>query len=174
MTRFRYVILIVLLVAVFMGMWVWMWRWLPSMERHEDPAAPDTLRVVVYDTIPYYMPVPKDSTVIRYVTQRLPTAYYKEDNFPNNGNNVAENTPDSADVVIPITQKVYEDSLYRAFVSGYNASLDSMILFPRNEVITVYREPKRWHMSVSLGMGLVYDGRWRVGPGAMVGVSVDF
>ena len=138
----------------------------------------DTLRVVVYDTIPYYMPVPKDSVVIRYITQKLPVGVPKlPKNVPNELDclgNFSKSVPDSADVVIPITQKVYEDSLYRAFVSGYNASLDSMILFPRNEVITVYREPKRWHLSVSLGMGLVYDGRWRVGPGAMIGMSFDF
>ena len=29
----------------------------------------DTTRITVFDTIPYYKPVPKDSTVIKYITQ---------------------------------------------------------------------------------------------------------
>lgn len=182
------VISIALLVAMLMCMWTWLWHWLPSGKR-EDSSTADTLRVVVYDTIPYYMPVPKDSTVIRYVTQRLPVVDDKEDNFPNKGNNeeqnipqsdnkVSENIPDSADVVVPITQKVYEDSTYTAYVSGYCARLDSLIFRMPREVTTItnthYQKPKRWSMSVSLGMGLVYDGRWRVGPGALIGASFDF
>ena len=31
----------------------------------------DTTRITVFDTIPYYKPVPKDSTVIKYITQIL-------------------------------------------------------------------------------------------------------
>lgn len=71
----------------------------------------DTVRTTFVDSIPYYYPVPRDSVVIRYVTQRLPVVDDKEDNFPNKGNNdeqnipqsdnnVAENIPDSADVEI--------------------------------------------------------------------------
>lgn len=33
----------------------------------------DTTRTTYVDTIPFYKPIPKDSFVIRYVTERLPT-----------------------------------------------------------------------------------------------------
>ena len=96
----------------------------------------DTIKTTFVDTIPYYKPVPKDSTVIKYVTATLPKADDKEDNFPNKGDhfeekdemvtpNLPENSSnlpesDSVNVVIPITQKVYDEDTYTAFVSGYN------------------------------------------------------
>lgn len=127
----------------------------------------DTVCDTVWDTIPYYKPIPKDSTVIRYVTVRLPIA----DDFPNENNNNeqnirqagnfdAENIPDSADVVIPITQKVYEDSTYRAWVSGYNARLDSMVVYRpvRYVTMTVKEPPSRFSWGVQMGMGMTPKG----------------
>ena len=109
----------------------------------------DTIKTTFVDTIPYYKPVPKDSTVIKYVTATLPKADDKEDNFPNKTvtelpesvqkfpesdknlqdsvQNFGKIVPDSVNVVIPITQKVYDEDTYTAFVSGYNPSLDSQI-----------------------------------------------
>ncbi len=126
----------------------------------------DTLRVTVYDTIPYYKPFPKDSVVIRYVTQRLPIVDDKEDNFPNKTvtklpeivQNFGKTVPDSANVVIPITQKVYEDSMYKAYISGYMVSLDSFYIYPRREVITIREKPRRWHIGISAGYGITPKG----------------
>ena len=183
----KYVISIALLVAMLMCMWTWLWHWLPSGKREESSTA-DTLRVVVYDTIPYYMPVPKDSTVIRYVTQRLPVVDDKEDNFPNKGNNeeqnipqsdnkVSENIPDSADVVVPITQKVYEDSTYTAYVSGYCARLDSLIFRMPREVTTItnthYQKPKRWSIGIQVGYGMTLKGTPQFAPYVGIGVSYN-
>lgn len=135
----------------------------------------DTTRTTFVDTILYYKPVPKDSVVIRYVTQRLPVVDDKEDNFQNKGNNVAENIPDSADVVIPITQTIYEDSTYTAYVSGYNANLDSLILRMPREVITVkeYRKPKRWSVGVQVGYGMTLKGTPQFAPYVGIGVSYN-
>lgn len=129
----------------------------------------DTLRTTFVDTIPYLNPVPKDSLVIRYITQRLPIVddtevnvstnnKNDEQNISQSGNNVYENILDSADVVIPITQKVYEDSPYKAYVSGYNASLDSFLIYPRNEVITIRQKTKRWNIGVQAGYGVTPKG----------------
>lgn len=155
----------------------------------------DTVRTTFVDTIPYYKPVPRDSVVIRYVTQRLPTANDKEDNFPNksvpefpesvqkipeSGKNLQDSVqnfgkivPDSADVVIPITQKVYEDSTYTAYVSGYCARLDSLIMYPRHEEITVYRKPKRWHVGIQVGYGMTLKGTPQFAPYVGIGVSYN-
>lgn len=141
----------------------------------------DTVRTTFVDSIPYYYPVPRDSVVIRYVTQRLPVVDDKEDNFPNKGNNdeqnisdnnVAENIPDSADVVIPITQKVYEDSTYTAYVSGYNPQLDSLIFRMPREVITIkeYQKPKRWGVGIQAGYGMTITPSPQFAPYIGVGV----
>lgn len=146
----------------------------------------DTVRTTFVDSIPYYYPVPKDSVVIRYVTQRLPVVDDKEDNFPNKGNNdeqnipqsdnnVAENIPDSADVVIPITQKVYEDSTYTAYVSGYNPQLDSLIFRMPREVITIkeYQKPKRWGIGIHAGYGMTIKGTPQFAPYIGIGISYN-
>ena len=124
--------------------------------------------------------------VTRYVTQRLPVVDDKEDNFPNKGNNdelnipqsdnnVAENIPDSADVVIPITQKVYEDSTYTAYVSGYNPQLDSLIFRMPREVITIkeYQKPKRWGIGIHAGYGMTIKGTPQFAPYIGIGISYN-
>lgn len=65
---------------------------------------------------------------------------------------------------IPITQRVYQDSSYTAYVSGYLPSLDSIEVYNR----TVYRDittitspkprPKRWGLGVQAGYGIGTNG----------------
>lgn len=61
-------------------------------------------------------------------------------------------------VEIPITQKVYEDSLYTAYVSGYRQSLDSITVRERiiTTVITERKTQKqfrRWNVGIVAGYG---------------------
>ena len=157
----------------------------------------DTIKTTFVDTIPYYKPVPKDSTVIKYVTATLPKADDKEDNFPNktvtelpesvqkfpesdkNLQDSVENfgkiVPDSVNVVIPITQKVYDEDTYTAFVSGYNPSLDSLIFKMPREVVTIkeYSKPKRWSVGVQVGYGVTLKGTPQFAPYVGVGVSYN-
>jgi hypothetical protein len=44
--------------------------------------------------------------------------------------------------MVPITQKVYEDSLYKAWVSGYNQRLDSLHLYRKEVYIPMVIETK--------------------------------
>lgn len=151
----------------------------------------DTIKTTFVDTIPYYKPVPKDSTVIKYVTATLPKADDKEDNFPNKGDhfeekdemvtpNLPENSSnlpesDSVNVVIPITQKVYDEDTYTAFVSGYNPSLDSLIFKMPREVVTIkeYSKPKRWSVGVQVGYGVTLKGTPQFAPYVGIGVSYN-
>lgn len=151
----------------------------------------DTIKTTFVDTIPYYKPVPKDSTVIKYVTATLPKADDKEDNFPNKGDHLEEkdemvtpnlpenssNLPesDSVNVVIPITQKVYDEDTYTAFVSGYNPSLDSLIFKMPREVVTIkeYSKPKRWSVGVQVGYGVTLKGTPQFAPYVGIGVSYN-
>ena len=113
--------------------------------------------VTFYDTIPYYYPVARDSVVVRYETHRLPidtTANVgHEDNFTTK--------TDSADVVIPISQKEYQDSTYHVWVSGYAANLDSIYTYSRHDYMTVTpasAKPKRWHLGVTVGFAVTPKG----------------
>ena len=65
---------------------------------------------------------------------------------------------DGDSVMIPITQKVYEDSLYTAYVSGYRQSLDSITIRERNIVTTITEtrtqtEFRRWNIGLTAGYG---------------------
>lgn len=168
------------------------------MMRREGIAVSDTTRVTIFDTIPYPMPVPKDSLVIRYITEKLPVSTETEnfstknsdfstgngniaqENITGNGNISPDNIPDSVAVEIPITQKVYEDSLYRAYVSGYRPSLDSLIIFPRHDITTVtngYTYPKsrqkRWGIGIHVGYGMTMSRTPQFTPYIGFGISYN-
>lgn len=153
----------------------------------------DTIRTTYVDTIPYHKPIPKDSTVINYVTVKLPTSVPEksesvpklpengkilQDSVQNFGKSVPDKvTPDSANVVVPITQTVYEDSTYTAYVSGYRASLDSLIFRMPREVTTItnthYHKPKRWSVGIQVGYGMTLKGTPQFTPYVGVGVSYN-
>ena len=189
-------IIAVLLVAAFIASLYLNVRF--CMMRREGIAVSDTTRVTIFDTIPYPMPVPKDSLVIRYITEKLPVSTETEnfstknsdfstgngniaqENITGNGNISSENIPDSIAVDIPITQKVYEDSLYRAYVSGYRPNLDSLIIFPRHDITTVtngYTYPKsrqkRWGIGIHVGYGMTMSRTPQFTPYIGFGISYN-
>ena len=121
------------------------------------PVEPTVTTVTLYDTIPYYVAVARDSVVVRYEKHRLPIAptsnVGREDNF------ITQN--DSADVKIPITQKEYQDSTYHAWISGYAVNLDSIYTYTRHEYTTVQLpppKPKRWHLGITAGFAITPKG----------------
>lgn len=140
--------------------------WYAAYHNMETSVHSDTVRTEVIDTIPYFKPVPKDSVVVRYVTRVLkvtqPTAgtvaerdtslqgFYAQDS--------AQIMRDSAAVEIPITQKKYETDDYRAYVSGYEPSLDSIYLYRETvtESVVMTRErvkKQRFGVGVTTGVG---------------------
>lgn len=111
----------------------------------------------VYDTIPVFidMPIPRDSMVIRYATVTLPVydtiKIHHADTL----------SSDSISVTLPITQKVYKDSTYEAWVSGYMPTLDSIRVFQPMKTITntitnteVRYRQKRWGLGIQSGIGV--------------------
>lgn len=171
-------IIAVLLVAAFIASLYLNVRF--CMMRRESIAASDTTRVTIFDTIPYPLPVPKDSIVVRYITEKLPISTENEHPGTENSNIAPGNIPDSAEVEIPITQKVYEDSLYRAYVSGYNPSLDSLIIFPQHDITTItnnYTCPKprqkRWGIGIHVGYGVTIANTPQFAPYIGFGISYN-
>lgn len=128
-----------------------------------DSVLSDTIRVVVYDTIKVIKPVPRDSIVVRFDTERLPI---EQEAAPDR--NVVT-SPDSADVIIPITTKQYHGEGYDAWVSGYRATLDSLFLNQQYQTIRIREPPKRWHVGPSVGVSVTPHG---IEPFA--GVSLTF
>ena len=129
-----------------------------------DVAYTDTVTVV--DTIPYRYPVPVDSAVVRYETVRLMVADTARVTVTD-----TVKVTDSVAVVVPITQRVYSDSLYRAYVSGYRPQLDSIFVYPRTNYITttVKEKPKRWGIGLQAGYGVGCGGT-----GPYVGIGVNY
>ncbi len=128
------------------------------------PVEPAVTTVTLYDTIPYYVAVARDSVVVRYETHRLPTAMDNDTKLPKpeqtDSASGAERA-DSVNILVPITQKEYQDSTYHAWVSGYAVNLDSIHTYTRHEYTTEQLpppKPKRWHIGPTIGYGYTPDG----------------
>jgi hypothetical protein len=134
----------------------------PDTPQQREVVRVDTL--TVFDTIVKNKPIYITKVVERVDTVRLVTV-----------------KRDTVAAVIPIERKVYaEDSLYRAVVTGYLASLDSLVIWPKTTTITIdrtVREPApRWSFGVTAGPAVLVSssGRMHVGAGIAVGVSCRF
>lgn len=114
--------------------------------------------VTMTDTVLVEMPVEKIRTVVR--TEVRPMA-------------LAADTTDTVAVRVGMERKVYQTDDYRAVVSGYEASLDTLLL--RRELTRVTltsataASKRRWGVSVTAGVALTPAG---VQP--MIGVGVSY
>lgn len=143
------------------------------------PVRRDTL--IIRDTLRVSRPVPVREEVVRYVTVTLPSAPARPDSSNSNSSNLANIGKDSADVLIddtakmvmlPITQQVYCDSSYTAWVSGYAAALDSIHIHrPTHYLYNIHRPApsRRWSFGLQGGIGLTPKG---VQPYVGVGFSI--
>lgn len=99
----------------------------------------DTIRVV--DTLKVSLPKPVKVFKIRHDTLKIAIA------------------GDTLATALPIESKVYKDSLYTAYISGYNAQLDSLHVYCPTKVITTNTERiitrnKRFNIGLVGGFGL--------------------
>lgn len=119
----------------------------------------DTVQVTKHDTIWREKPVFVASSVIRHDTVRLATL-----------------ERDTVFVDVPIERRVYEeDSLYRAVVSGWHPSLDTLMVFPKTTTITIREtvpvpDRNRWGIGIQAGAGATRNG---LTPYVGVGVSYN-
>ncbi len=116
-------------------------------------------RDTVWVTRTRVKPVVRDSVTVRYVTRTLPVE--RDTVF---ARDTTAWSADSVAAVIPITQKVYRDSAYTAWVSGYEAALDSIRITSPTVTVT-RRVPKRWGVGVQAGYGT---------GGAYIGVGISY
>ncbi len=107
--------------------------------------------VTLHDTVPEYLPAPKDSFLTKTVIKWLPL--FKSDTVTS----VEYLTlHDSVAVEVPITSKHYGGKNYDAYVSGFEPSLDSIFVYNETqlitETITRMKPPNKWSLSVNAGI----------------------
>ena len=124
----------------------------------EQPVKTVTKTVTKYIERKDSMPEPKKEVIIRTVKVPVPS---KPDTV-----GIAE-TPQPVDSLeLEITQKVYSDSTYTAYVSGYEASLDSIVVRQKEVTHTILETktiPKtkyrRWNVGLIGGYGYGFKNK---------------
>jgi hypothetical protein len=162
----NYVLILVLLAASFLGGLF--------LGRSWGSAEPDVTEVrdtlTFHDTAFVDRPVPVYVSQIRTDTVRLALV--------DSSHTVV--VRDSVEVEVPISRKVYEDSTYRAVISGYKANLDSLWVYHTIREINIVRTqkipPKRWGFDVTLGPSVLVTpkGDLKGGMGITGGLSYRF
>lgn len=129
--------------------------------------------IVVRDTFIVHEPVASDSVVVRYVTQVLPVV--RRDTIIDT---LSITTTDSVLVEVPITSKVYEDSTYKAYVSGYMPSLDSIYIYNNERTITIRKQRykhKIFGIGIQAGYGYTIHGfSPYIGAGISINLPISF
>ena len=117
----------------------------------------DTITIIKRDTITIIKP----QFAIRYVDKIVRDTLYNTDSV-------------LVPVDVPIETKVYQDSSYRAVISGYKANLDSIYIFNKNQIQYINKityKTKKWNVSPSIGVGYGMFGK-RID--MYVGFSVNY
>ena len=146
----------------------------PSVVEKHDTLWRDT-------TIP--QPTPSASTQtgkVVYIKVPYPSGCQLSGDSSLSGPAAADTEPspdtDSIQVPIPIIQKRYDDSLYTAWVSGYQPALDSIALH-QPEIVTTITETivkpaPRWSIGPSIGAGVSITGQQQAG--IFVGFTLQY
>lgn len=139
MKRWAYIVIIFLIVVTsFLAGYGYRGVYYPGTMSSDTIIVRDTIR----DSIPY----PVVETVIQEVPELVP--FY----ITLHGDTVR----DTVYLPVAITQKEYRTDSYRAWVSGYRPSLDSLWVYP--EKIYIKEKARRWGIGLSAGYGVSRDG----------------
>lgn len=124
----------------------------------------------------------KVKTVVKWETQTFNRPEFKSSiifgSFPIE---VVTVEHDTVLAEIPMERRVYEqDSVYRAVVSGFRPSLDSLVIFNKTTEVTttnfVRKKPGKWSFGVTAGPSALVTpgGHLCGGLGASIGISYRF
>lgn len=119
--------------------------------------------VTIHDTIPDYLPMPKDSAHIKYVTRWLPS---KTDTITQWETLTVH---DSVAVEVPITSKHYGNNNYDAWISGYEPFLDSIKVYQKTEYIS--KPPNRFSIGLQGGYGYGFKSK-QLEPYVGIGIGI--
>lgn len=166
-----------LVVAAFVGLCLGGWLGRTCTHFREVTEKVDT--VVIKDTARVAEPKAVDSVVTG--TIRVPMVVYVHDGL--NGQEIRDDTvgvqnvgkigvSDTVWATVPRTQKRYEDSTYTAWVSGYEARLDSIEVYRKTMFVTrtqTVTKCNRFNVGLTGGVGY---GVFTRKPDVWVGVGV--
>ena len=121
----------------------------------ENSLKTDTITITKIDTVT----VVKPAVQYRYITQVITDTLYNTDSV-------------LVPVQIPIETKIYKDSTYRAVISGYRASLDTIQVYPIHTYTTITNtKQKRFNIGIQAGVGY---GCFTKKPDMYVGLGVSY
>lgn len=83
---------------------------------------------------------------------------------------------DTVYVRLPREQRIYRDTNYAVWLSGFRPSLDSIEVYPSTRYITktVYRDSRKWGIGIQSGYGIGLNGGKVTGvPYIGIGISYD-
>ncbi|MBD5219481.1 MAG: hypothetical protein HDS72_04455 [Bacteroidales bacterium] len=132
--------------------------------RHENEAVREVVTdtVVFVDTLPYFLPEPVAEKPMGTVVRRLPVVVVdsslRSEHDAVQGDSSLRPEHREVPVEVPIVQQEYEGPEYHAWVSGFEPRLDSILVFPRCEVVTIKQPPKRWHLGLTAGVAFTPRG----------------
>ena len=79
-------------------------------------------------------------------------------------------------ILLPRETKTYEDSTYKAVVSGYKPSLDTLMVYPKTTYIVTEKvreieKKQRWNIGLQVGSGY---GIFTKQPDVYVGIGIQY
>ena len=128
------------------------------VERVPGEVVRDTIITNRIDTVRDTIPVPVYESVVDSFPFVVPV--------PVPGDTVRDT------VYLPITQKIYKDSLYTAYVSGYRAKLDSIEVYSKTRTMFIRERVKRKRFGLGMQAGYGFSGN-KASPYIGVGVSYN-
>lgn len=137
------------------GLLVYAYGYTKGSKNATEIVRSDTTCITIWDTLVIEKPVERIRYIVRYDTVSSTELV-----------TVTDTVTDSTKVVVPIQQAVYsdstEDARYTAYVSGYHAALDSIMIECASKQTTITNTERvknsRFGVGVQLGVGVSPQG----------------
>lgn len=171
-------VIVMLVCSVMLNVWQG-YKWVHRYDSIEQRVERDTVWRDHTVTLPVPVAERKTGESIRVKIPALP--YYTEARHRTQQREpdavavetMPEDTADSIEITLERTQLTYRDSLYTAYVSGYDARLDSLVItYPTvSEKWTVTKPVRHWSVGVQAGYGY---GITNKKPDLYIGLGVGY
>lgn len=113
---------------------------------------------VMADTVYVTHVVREPAAVESVYVDKIRVRFYPLDRVVHDTDSLVRVDTITNEAVIPISQNVYRDSMYTAWVSGYRPRLDSIKVVGSVVTRDVIRPAKRWGMGIQGGVGMTPKG----------------
>lgn len=169
----RLTLVLLLLLMVSLAGNVWQYKLL----QEQSASFPDTVRITKYRYIKDNNPTPAEehltgkTIAIKVRTAAVPSTTVPAGSPSGPSDTVPTIVGDS--LFLPVTQRIYRDSSYVAWVSGFAPQLDSITVRERLVTLTVTKwKQKHWHFGIGGATGVsVITGKPDVTIGFFAGYS---